>query len=252
MDESLSFTHQTAVVTGAGSGIGAATAKILAKRGADVVLADLDLPAAQRIAKMIVESGGKAVATETDISNNDSVQELMTFARSRGSLSVLVNSAGITGPLGRKVGELSIDDFNQTLAVNLLGTINLTLQALPSMVTNGYGRIAHVASIAGKEGNPMMAPYNTAKAGMIGFIKGCAKEYAGQGVTINAIAPAVIRSPMVESEPPSVVDYMISRIPMGRMGEPEEVAETLAFIVSKSCSFTTGFVFDASGGRATY
>jgi NAD(P)-dependent dehydrogenase (short-subunit alcohol dehydrogenase family) len=110
----------------------------------------------------------------------------------------------------------------------------------------------HVASIAGKEGNPHMSPYNISKAGLIGFVKGAAKEYATSGITINAIAPAVIRSPMVEDQPEDTMNYMLARIPMRRMGEPEEVAEVIAFAVSKACSFTTGVVFDASGGRATY
>jgi NAD(P)-dependent dehydrogenase (short-subunit alcohol dehydrogenase family) len=115
-----------------------------------------------------------------------------------------------------------------------------------------YGRIVHVASIAGKEGNPGMSPYNTSKAGMIGFIKGVAKEVAPDGVSVNAVAPAVIRTPMNADTSEETLKYMLARIPMGRIGEPEEVAETIAFMASKACSFTTGFTFDTSGGRATY
>ncbi len=246
------FEKQTVIVTGAGSGIGAATARLLADLGAEVIVADIDGESAQGTADAIAKSGRIAVGTRVDISDSGEVAELVKLANSSGTLCVLVNSAGITGPLGRKTHELTIEDFSNTLAVNLFGAINLTMGVLPTMLSNGYGRIAHVASIAGKEGNPGMAPYNTSKSGMIGFVKGCAKEYAAQGITINAVAPAVIRSPMVESEPQEVLDYMLSRIPMGRMGEPEKIAQLLAFIVSKSCSFTTGFVFDASGGRATY
>jgi 3-oxoacyl-[acyl-carrier protein] reductase len=120
------------------------------------------------------------------------------------------------------------------------------------MKAKKYGRIAHVASIAGKEGNPGMHAYNASKSGMIGFIKGVAKEIAPEGITINALAPAVIRTPMNSGVTPETLAYMLGRIPMGRVGEPEEAAEMLAFMVSKACSFTTGFTFDTSGGRATY
>jgi len=120
------------------------------------------------------------------------------------------------------------------------------------MKAKKYGRISHVASIAGKEGNPGMHAYNASKSGMIGFIKGVAKEIAPEGITINALAPAVIRTPMNSDVTPETLTYMLGRIPMGRVGEPEEAAEMLAFMSSKACSFTTGFTFDASGGRATY
>jgi 3-oxoacyl-[acyl-carrier protein] reductase len=120
------------------------------------------------------------------------------------------------------------------------------------MRQNKYGRIVHLASIAGKEGNPGMSPYNTSKSGLIGYVKGVAKEVATQGITINAVAPAVIRTPINETVTPEIQKYMVSRIPIGRLGEPSEVAEIIAFAASKACSFTTGFTFDVSGGRATY
>ncbi len=243
---------QVAIVTGAGSGIGAATARLLASRGAQVVIADRDQEAGEAVAASIVEAGGRAVAVPTDVSNPADVSAAVEHARSLGPLAILVNSAGVTGPLGKKAHELGIDDFDKTLGVNLRGAVLLTLEVLPDMVAAGYGRIMHVASIAGKEGNPGMTPYDASKAGLIGFVKGVAKEYATRGITVNAIAPAVIRGPMAEGEPQETIDYMLSRIPIGRMGEPTEVAETIAFAVSPACSFTTGFVFDASGGRATY
>lgn len=243
---------QVAIVTGGGSGIGAATARLLASRGAQVVIADRDQEAGEAIAAGIVEVGGRAVAVPTDVSNPADVSAAVEHARSLGPVAILVNSAGVTGPLGKKAHELGIDDFDKTLGVNLRGAVLLTLEVLPDMVAAGYGRIMHVASIAGKEGNPGMTPYDASKAGLIGFVKGVAKEYATHGITVNAIAPAVIRGPMAEGEPQETIDYMLSRIPIGRMGEPTEVAETIAFAVSPACSFTTGFVFDASGGRATY
>ena len=248
----LPLQGQLALVTGAASGIGAATAHLLGSRGAHVVLVDRDE------AKLLeqhaaLESEGVSVSHHvTDISQASDVSALLDFARSQGTPAVLVNSAGITGPLDRKTHQLDIADFDATYSINLRGAILLTMAVLPDMVEAGYGRIVHVASIAGKEGNPNMAPYNMAKSGLIGFVKGCAKEYATHGISVNAIAPAVIHSHMVEGEPPEQIEYMLGKIPMHRMGEPSEVAEVIAFAASPACSFTTGFVFDASGGRATY
>lgn len=249
---STAFDGQVAIVTGAASGIGAATARILAQRGAHVIAADLDETRLSAVTNDIVASGGAATAIATDISNPDAVAALVAAAEQAGALRVLVNSAGITGILGSRLHELPIEEFDRVIGINLRGAILLTQAVLPAMLAAKYGRIMHVASIAGKEGNPRMTPYDASKSGLIGFVKGAAKEYAVDGVLINAMAPAVIRSPMIEGEPQDVVDYMVSRIPMGRMGEPEEVAEVIAFAVSPACSFTTGFVFDTSGGRATY
>jgi len=243
---------QLAIVTGAASGIGAATASLLASQGAAVVMADRDGELLEASVGKIRDEGHSVFGFVSDIADAESVEALVSFAQDHGTLSILVNSAGITGPLDRPTHELSIGDFDNTFAVNLRGAILLTMSVLPHMVNNEYGRILHVASIAGKEGNPNMAPYNMTKAGLIGFVKGCAKEYATQGITVNAIAPAVIRGPMVEGEPQEQIDYMLGKIPMRRMGEPRDVAEVIAFAVSPACSFTTGFVFDASGGRATY
>jgi NAD(P)-dependent dehydrogenase (short-subunit alcohol dehydrogenase family) len=246
------FQGQVAIVTGAASGIGAATARILGQRGAHVIAADLDQARLSTVADDIRASGGTVSPVPTDISDPDSVAALVSVAKQAGELRILVNSAGITGILGSRLHELPIEEFDRVIGINLRGAILLTQAVLPTMLAAKYGRIMHVASIAGKEGNPRMTPYDASKSGLIGFVKGAAKEYAGDGVLINAMAPAVIRSPMIEGEPQDVVDYMVSRIPMGRMGEPEEVAEVIAFAVSAACSFTTGFVFDTSGGRATY
>jgi 2-dehydro-3-deoxy-L-rhamnonate dehydrogenase (NAD+) len=246
------FEGQLAIVTGAASGIGAATAKILGARGAHLVLVDRDEEKLEHVETSLASDGVTVSHCVTDISQPEDISALINFAQKMGRVSVLVNSAGITGPLDRKTHQLDIHNFDNTYAVNLRGAVMLTMAVLPEMVEAGYGRIVHVASIAGKEGNPNMAPYNMAKAGLIGFVKGCAKEYATDGITVNAIAPAVIRSPMVESEPPEQIEYMLGKIPMHRMGEPSEVAEVIAFAASRACGFTTGFVFDASGGRATY
>jgi len=249
---SHSFTGELAIVTGAASGIGAATARILGQRGAHVILVDRERSKLQDMEASLSEEGLSVSSYVADISKAEDIAGLVESARQRGSVSVLVNSAGITGPLDRKTHQLAIEDFDATYAINLRGAVVLTMAVLPDMIEAGYGRIVHVASIAGKEGNPNMAPYNMAKAGLIGFVKGCAKEYATHGITVNAIAPAVIRSPMAEDEPPEQIEYMLGKIPMRRMGEPSEVAEVIAFAASRACGFTTGFVFDASGGRATY
>ena len=158
----------------------------------------------------------------------------------------------MVGPSGVKVEEINWSDFERTLRINLFGAIWLTQAVIPYMKKAKYGRIAHVASIAGKEGNPGMAPYNVSKSGMIGFVKGVGKEVAPDGIVINALAPAVIRTELNANTSDETLKYMLSRIPMGRQGEVDEVAEMLAFMASRACSFTTGFTFDASGGRATY
>lgn len=247
-----SFSGELAIVTGAASGIGAATARLLGQRGAHVILVDRERNKLEDMERTFSAEALSVSSHVADISKPEDIAALVDFARRRGAVSVLVNSAGITGPLDRKTHELAIEDFDTTYAINLRGAVMLTMAVLPDMITASYGRIVHVASIAGKEGNPNMAPYNMAKAGLIGFVKGCAKEYATHGITVNAIAPAVIRSPMAENEPAEQIEYMLGKIPMRRMGEPSEVAEVIAFASSRACGFTTGFVFDASGGRATY
>lgn len=245
------FTDQVVLVVGAASGIGKATAQLIAARGARVVIADLDTVGLTSLQSELGVNDNHV--KKVDLSNQASIQSMVSSViADHGHIDALVNTAGIVGPTNTKVEDMDWAIFEKTVSINLFGAIWVTRSVLPHMKARKYGRIAHVASIAGKEGNPGMHAYNTSKAGLIGFVKGVGKEVAGDGITINAFAPAVIRTPFNAGTSDETLKYMLGRIPMGRVGEPEEAAEILAFMVSKACSFTTGFTFDASGGRATY
>ena len=245
------FDGQVVLVVGAASGIGRAAAQLIAARGATVVIADLDQAGLSSLQSELSINANQV--KNVDMSDQKSIQSLIaSVIAEHGQIDALVNTAGIVGPTNTKLEDVDWALFEKTVAINLFGTIWLTQAVIPHMKSKKYGRIAHVASIAGKEGNPGMHAYNTSKSGMIGFIKGVGKEVAAEGITINAFAPAVIRTPFNAGTSDETLKYMLARIPMGRVGEPEEAAELLAFMVSQACSFTTGFTFDASGGRATY
>ena len=249
----ISYAGQVVIVTGAGSGIGRSAAQLIASRGAKVICIDLNQAGVDECVDQITKAGGAAESVVLDISNQKNVMEIITTLGSKHKrLDALVNCAGYPGPTGKFVEDITWNDYQKVIEVNLFGAIWLTQAVLPIMKKQKYGRIVQVASIAGKEGNPKMAPYNTAKAGLIGFVKGVAKEVAVDGITINSLAPAVIATPINKNTAKETLDYMISKIPAGRLGEPSEVAEIIAFMGSKACSFTTGFTFDISGGRATY
>ena len=251
--EKTSYEGQVVVVTGAASGIGRSAAELIASRGAKVICVDLNQLGVAETVASILKLGGKAESAVLDISNQKGITDFISQTVSKDKrIDALINCAGYPGPTGKFVEEINWDDFQKVVAVNLFGAIWLTQSVLPIMKKQKYGRIVQVASIAGKEGNPKMAPYNTAKSGLIGFVKGVAKEVATDGITINALAPAVIATPINVNTAKETLDYMISKIPAGRLGEPNEVAEIIAFMGSKACSFTTGFTFDISGGRATY
>jgi 3-oxoacyl-[acyl-carrier protein] reductase len=245
------FKDQVVLIVGAASGIGRATAQLISSRGGTVVVADLDVAGLTSLQTEIGLNDNQVKSV--DMSSQSSIHALVaSVVAEHKQIDALVNTAGIVGPTNTKVEDVDWAAFVKTLAINLFGTIWLTQEVIPHMKARKYGRIAHIASIAGKEGNPGMHAYNTSKAGMIGFIKGVGKEVATEGITINAFAPAVIRTPFNAGTSDETLKYMLGRIPMARVGEPEEAAEMLAFMISKACSFTTGFTFDASGGRATY
>ncbi|MEE8246065.1 MAG: SDR family NAD(P)-dependent oxidoreductase [Alphaproteobacteria bacterium] len=240
-------------VVGAASGIGQAAARFLAAHGAAVACLDLDEGGAQGTAEAIAAAGGRASARALDVTVESTIAPALgAVERALGQLHAVVNCAGITGTTNLRSHQVALDDFDRVYRVNLRGALALSQAVLPGMLARDYGRILHVASIAGKEGNAGMAAYSATKAGLIGLVKSMAKDYAETGVTINALAPAVIRTPMVEALPEAQVTYMTDKIPMKRCGELDEVAAMIAWIVSPACRFTTGFTFDLSGGRATY
>ena len=241
------------LIAGAGGGIGRAVTQLLSIRGASLVCADVDEEACERAVDKAVEAGGSAVAVVMDAQDPVQATSAVSIALSRWNrLTGLVNCVGITGETGINSEDVSLDDFRRVLEINLIGAFVLTQAVLRPLREAGYGRILHIASIAGKDGNAGMVSYSASKAGLIGMVKSMGKEYAQEGITVNALAPAVIWTPMVEAMPQSQVDYMTQRIPMGRLGRLEEVAEMAAWIVSPAASFTTGFTFDLTGGRATY
>jgi 3-oxoacyl-[acyl-carrier protein] reductase len=245
-----SWTQQQALITGGASGIGLAIARKLCAFGVRVVLADFD-PKALAGARAVV--GGNCSVICADVTDLKTVESAINeLVQKSGPVDILVNSAGITGITNIKSHEVDPANVEQVFRVNFFGSFYTARAVLPGMLRQGYGRILHIASIAGKEGNAGMLAYSASKAAVIGMTKVQGKELAETGVTVNALAPAVIRTAMVEALPQAQVTYMTDKIPMKRCGTLEEVANLAAFIVSPETSFTTGFTFDLTGGRATY
>jgi NAD(P)-dependent dehydrogenase (short-subunit alcohol dehydrogenase family) len=246
----LPFRGQTAIITGGASGIGLAIARRLRSDGAYVALFDRDPKAFAALDK---EFGGQGRGFQADVTDEASVRAAVgAVLGERGQVDILVNSAGVTGKTNVKSQDVAAEDFDFVLRVNVLGPFLTSKYVLPAMLKRGYGRILHIASIAGKEGNAGMIAYSASKAALIGMAKVQGKECAESGVTVNALAPAVVRTPMVDALPEAQVKYMTDKIPMKRCCTLEEVAATAAFIVSREASFTTGFTFDLTGGRAVY
>lgn len=230
----MRFSGRRAVVTGGLSGIGEAVAKRIESEGGKVSIWDVN--------------GGIV----TDVSNFDSVQKAaIETVKVLGGIDILVNSAGITGPTV-PVTEFPLDGWLQTISVNLNGVFFTNKAVVPHMVAQNYGRIVNVASIAGKEGNPNASAYSASKAGVIGFTKSLAKELAKTNITVNAVTPAAVRTPIFDQMPQAHIDFMLSKIPKSRFGTVDEVASLICWLACEECSFSTGAVFDVSGGRATY
>jgi len=244
------FKDQVAVITGAASGIGLAVTKKLQAEGATIAMLDLNEPALEAAARDV---GERAFAFNVDITSEARVGDVIERIGNRfGRIDILVNSAGVTGKTNVKSHEAELSDFRFVFEVNVIGCFLTSRAVLPWMLKRQYGRILHIASISGKEGNAGMLAYSASKAAVIGMTKVQGKEYAESGITVNALAPAVIRTAMVEALPAAQVKYMTDKIPMKRCGTLEEVARMAAWIVSPATSFTTGFTFDLTGGRATY
>ncbi len=245
----MSLAGRTALVTGAARGIGLAITERLVADGARVVLADLDGAAAKSAAERLGES---VMALVADVTRADHVEHIVAAPIERwGRLDIVVNNAGITGR-SFPVHELTDDDWHRVIACDLTSVFLVCRAAVRHMLTAGGGRIVNIASIAGKEGNATLVPYSSAKAGVIGLTKALAKEVATKNIFVNAVAPAVIRTGLLEQMEPTTVDALVAKIPMGRVGKPEEVAALVAWLASDECSFSTGAVYDLSGGRATY
>ena len=242
--------YTTAIITGAASGIGLAIAKKLS--GSKIRLALLDKDK-EKLLQVKSQFGSETLVYPVDLTMEADVRKVVEEIEIKyGKIGILVNCAGITGITNLKSHETDTGNLRKVFDINFMGSYFTSKYVLPLMVKNNYGRVLHVASIAGKEGNAGMLAYSASKAAVIAMTKVQGKEYAENGITVNAIAPAVILTPLVEAMPEAQVKYMTDKIPMKRCGTLEEVADLSAFIVSEQNSFTTGFTFDLSGGRAVY
>ena len=241
---------RNAIVTGGASGIGHAIARRLAQSGASVAIWDMN---EKTMADAVKSLGGvKTHTAKVDVTKLDQVEAAFKSTLAAfGKVDALVCSAGIAG-LNAPAWELPVDDWLRVHDINLNGVFYCCRTVLPHMIRNNYGRIVNIASIAGKEGNPNAAAYSSSKAAVIGLTKSLGKETAKNGITVNCVTPAAVRTPIFDQVPQSHIDYMLSKIPMGRFGLTEEIAATVVWGCTEDCSFTTGAVFDLSGGRATY
>ncbi len=246
----MTFTNQVAIITGASSGLGLAITKKLASLGVQIAMIDIAETPPSFLQNI---NSPKIKYYQTDVANENAVaQTVETIINDFGTVDILVNCAGITGKTNIKSHLTETDDLKRVFEINFMGSYYTSKYVLPVMVNKNYGRILHIASIAGKEGNAGMLAYSASKAAVIGMAKVQGKEYADNGITVNALAPAVIQTALVDAMPPEQVKYMTDKIPMKRCGTLEEAANLVAYIVSPENSFTTAFTFDLTGGRATY
>lgn len=249
----MAFKGQVALITGGAQGIGYGVAEHLGSLGASVVLLDM---LQDKLEAAVATLAAKGIDASFQAINVTSVEDWERAAAAvvaaKGRIDILVQAAGITGKTGIKTHEVDPANFDAVMAVNARGIFLGCRAVLPSMVAANYGRILNIASVAGKEGNAGMCPYSASKGAVIAMTKAIGKEYAELGITCNALAPAVVRTAMVDAMPAEQVKYMTDKIPMKRCGLISEIASLVAFAVSKEASFTTGFTFDATGGRAVY
>ncbi len=240
----MRFAGRAAVVTGGASGIGAAVAARLAAEGARVAVWDANAAA--------LAGCGAAHTEQLDLADAEAVQRATdATARVLGGLHILVASAGITGP-NLTTWEYPVADWRRVIDVNVNGVFYCCRAAVPHMQAAGYGRIVNIASIAGKEGNPNASAYSTSKAAVIGLTKSLGKELARSEIRVNCVTPAAVKTPIFDQMSQTHIDFMLSKIPVGRFGTTDEIAALICWLASEEASFSTGAVFDCSGGRATY
>ncbi len=245
----LDFKGRHAVVTGGATGLGYAIAQRLLQSGGSVTLWDRDRVAAEKAA---VQLGSKATAVAVDVSQHASVQAAVKATLLMSPrVDALVNSAGVTGP-NVKLWDYPLDDWRQVMDINLTGLFMCCREWVPHLRANNYGRIVNIASVAGKDGNPNASAYSASKAAVIALTKSLGKELADSDVRVNCVTPAAVKTAMFDQMSPEHIAFMLSKIPMGRFGTPEEVAAMVAWLCTEECSFSTGAVFDLSGGRSTY
>ena len=243
------YTGKVAVVTGAARGIGKETATRISKNGAKVALWDYDEKNIQLLSEKI---GNNSIPLKVDVSDENSIKNAAEIVRDKlGTPSLLVNCAGVAGD-NATVADTDPNEWRRVININLTGTFLCCRELVSGMVNNNYGRIVNIASVAGKEGNPNAAHYSASKAGVITFTRSLAKEISSSGVLVNSITPAVIDTEMLSQVSEEHKKYMVSKIPMGRMGKTSEVAALICWLLSKECSYSTAATFDLSGGRATY
>jgi 2-dehydro-3-deoxy-L-rhamnonate dehydrogenase (NAD+) len=245
----LDFNGRHAIVTGGATGLGYAIAARLIASGGSVTLWDRDGAAARRAATTL---GPKIWVVEVDVGVSESVQQaVQTTSQHVRRVDALINSAGITGP-NAKVWDYPLDAWRQVIDVNLNGLFYCCREVVPLMRAAGYGRIVNIASVAGKDGNPNASAYSASKAAVIALTKSLGKELADTGVRVNCVTPAAVKTAIFEQMSEQHIQFMLSKIPMGRFGTPDEVAALVAWLCTEECSFSTGAVFDLSGGRSTY
>ena len=247
------FENQVAIISGGADGLGKGIAQRIVSEGGQVALLDVNKILLEQTITGFKNQGFLAEGYVVDISSEIPVQNaIQEIEDTFGKIDIMVNSAGIVGPSNTKITDYPVEEYDRIYGINLRGAFLMTKYAVKAMEKYNYGRILLLASIAGKEGNPFMTGYSSMKAGVIGLVKGIGKEYALTGITVNGLAPAVIKTAMNEKTAPEQLAYMTAKIPMARLGTIEEVAALSCWIVSKEASFNTGFIFDISGGRATY
>lgn len=245
----LDLKGRHAVITGGATGLGLATAQRMLASGASVTLWDINDDA---LAGAVRELGTKADSVVVNVAEHERVAAAaQQTAAKHGAIDVLVNSAGITGP-NTKVWDYPVDAWAQVMQVNLNGLFYCCREVVPHMRARNYGRIVNMASVAGKDGNPNASAYSASKAAVIALTKSLGKELADTGIRVNCVTPAAVKTAIFDQMSPEHIQFMLSKIPMGRFGEPEEIAAMVAWLCTEDCSFSTGATFDLSGGRATY